>query len=164
MIEFLYAAYGATLPWIVGALSALSVYKRNWTLFRCVAIIAFGQVAIDAWFHYLAPVKFAGQPYGLSLLIYAASATAASIRPSGKLCSTLGGVFIAGAAFSVIALAFKYSPARDYMFWEANVLLGVLQLAVVMGGATGERGRRFCVALGRRASRMAYGSRSGGVA
>lgn len=164
MIEGFYACYIALFPWIVSLCAVFAILRRDMALFRCVTIVLVGQVAIDLWFQYMEPVKFDRQPYALSLAIYTASSVAASIRPSGKLCSTLGGVFIAGAAFSVIALAFKFTPERDYLFWRANVLIGVMTLAVILGGATGERGRRVCIAAWRGLARMVDRSRQGRLA
>lgn len=163
MNDIVYQGYLLAFWPIMALLGLKAIIRWELPMLRCLAVIIFGQWAIDFWVAALAPGVWPGQPWHIYLTIYTASAFLVTIRPAGKLCSALGGVFIAGVIISVLRALFVSSDALDWLFWQSNLIIGWLALFVVIGGAGYEGGRRVLAATGRGLARMVDASHRSGV-
>jgi hypothetical protein len=158
----LYNLYVHTFwPLITGVL-VWGLYARRHDLVRCSVVLGGGQVAIDLWTSQLSVAN--GQPWYVYLTINALSCIALTVLPSSRLCSTLGGLFLAGAGISIIHGSFYWTNATEWLYWQNTLLLGWAMLLVLAGGATGETGRRFIHRLWRGLVSVVIPARSGGVA
>jgi hypothetical protein len=162
VITALYHGYLAAFWPMLAMCAFIALWRADYALLRCVAVVIGGQLAIDLWF--ATHGAMAEQPWAAFLAVYALSAALLTIRPSGMLCSIMGGVMLAGALFSIIRGAFNWTEATDLLYWQVNVLLGWLTFAVLSGGATGERGRRVVTTMWRGLIGMVIPSHRGGVA
>lgn len=162
MIASLYHAYLVAFWPVMAICAVIALWRADYALLRCVVVVIGGQFAIDLWFHIHGPGQ--EQPWAVYLVIYAISSALVTIRPSGSLCSIMGGVMMSGVLFSIIQGAFHWTKATDLLYWQTNVLIGCMTFAVLAGGASGERGRRVVTAFGRGVARLAFPSRRGGLA
>ena len=134
----------------ISFLLIVAVFYSNMAVIRCALVMMGGEWATGYWQAHLRPAEWHGQPVELLAFIYFVSAAIVTIRTSGKSCSILGGVFCAGFIFSIINMCFEYDAARDWQYWGANLAISWLALLVVIGGSTGETGKRFVSDLWRR--------------
>ena len=160
----MYEIYALICWYVFGVFAFLSLYKHDWALLRCVAVMAAGQGIVDIWAAWFMPVVWAGQPSLLLLGVYMASAWALSIRPSGKLCSIMAALCLWGVAFSAMHHVFDWTKATDSLYFNMNLAIGWLSFFVMAGGATGERGRRFLSRLVRSSSGVANPTNKEGLA
>lgn len=158
--KLLYDAYLAAFWPVVAILAIISAAKRDVALIRCLSVMVAGQLLIQIWFDWFMPPDWVRQPVEVYLVIYAISAFLVTIFPAGRLCATMGGVFMAGALVCFLRLMFGDSMELDWQFWRSNLLIGWLTFLVMMGAASHEGGRRILDYLRGRLARMANRSHS----
>ena len=148
-------------PLVTGILAYGLVIRRH-DLVRCSVVMGAGQIAIDLWTSQVSTAH--GQPWYVYLTINVLSCFALTILPSSRLCSALGGLFLAGAGMSIVHGSFYWTNATEWLYWQNMLLLGWAMLLVLAGGSTGETGRRFVHHLWRWLVKLAHPARNGGMA
>ena len=141
-------AFALVVIW--STLSAL--WRNDWALARCALVLVSGEAAISAWFAAFGPL--AVQPWHVYLAIYSAQCAMVTVKPSNRLCSVMGGLFLAGATLSLVHGAMTTSIAADWMYWQGNLSLGLMMILVLAGGASGETGRRIVTGFWRGIARI----------
>jgi hypothetical protein len=96
------------------------------------------------------------------VILYLVSCVVTTMRPTTRLCSLCGGLFLGGVAFSLIRGI--SGPDQDVIFWTNNLLLGWAILLVLIGGAFFDMGKAIAGHIRRALTGLAGTSRSGGMA
>ncbi len=158
LLDHLHFAY--SVAWIPVCLAAalIGYVVRDRGLIRCSFIVLSAQFMTLLWVD--AFMVDGRQPWGFLLAIYAASCIVATVRPTTRLCSMMGGINLGGVVISVVHGVFGGS---DNLYWANNVYLGVTMLAILIGGAGREVGRVLHHAWQRRVDRLARTPGSGGL-
>jgi hypothetical protein len=161
----MYSLYAMVFWPFIAAMSLWAYFGRQRQIARCLIVLALGQAAIDMWFAtVIAGRPWTGQPWQVYLFIHAVSSFVLTIRPAGRTCSALGGLFIGGVLSALIMGAFDWSARVDLLYWKSNLVLGWLSLLIVFIGASGRGGSRVVIGAWRGLTKLAGSSRVAGVA
>jgi hypothetical protein len=161
MTDIMATIYSFAAYPVLVMLGMLAMALERWPLVRCFTVLLLGQVAIDV---YGAFVDYSTQPWGLYLAINAASCAALTVKPASQTCQVLGGIFLGSTFLSIFAGMTHGSVAADYAFWQSQVLTGWLSLFVVIGGSTGDTGKRIVRGIWRRIANVAHAAVNRGYA
>ena len=165
MIDLLYQAY--VIAWLpVCVLTALAGWRmRDQGIIRCALVTFLGQVALDMWFQ-VGPGMINGkQPLIVFLLVYAVSCVLLTVRPTTKLCSMFGGIFLGAVLICGVhggEYLFGEAP-HDRTFWINNLFIGWALLLGLIGGAGFDMGKSLVLLIHRRFDGVFRNARQGGM-
>lgn len=133
--------------WLATPLLGLLAWRRqDWSVVRCALVMLLGEAMMSLWFSLLMPDNWMEQPALAYALVYFVQCTLVTVRPSNKLCSFMGGLFLSGFAIAIVRLSFAGNASSDKLFWTNNLMLGWMAILVLFGGSTSEDGKHILLA------------------
>jgi hypothetical protein len=165
MIDALYQLY--LVAWVPVCLAAgLAGWRlSDRGLIRCATVTFVGQVILDMWFAFGPGMSDGKQPLAAYLLIYVLSCILVTIRPTTKLCSIFGGIFLGAVLICGIHggdQLFGYGK-QDKAFWINNLFIGWVLLLALIGGAGFDMGKSLVLRIHGALARFSGNAGKGGV-